>query len=492
MRLAAALRRPEAAISVSFLAVAVYLLGGDVALLGMTAGLPLLVFLFQRLWPGRAEKPVSDQVIDRLDGVLQDRTAGPRQTGCLVLQFDDTAWLCDRHGRKLQSEILSACIGRIKGALRPGDQLFPLEDGSLVVVLAPTQRLDLAGMTQIAGRLQLVAQQPMILGESSVQLTCCIGFCHARQISIESGRAMLEAAQIAADEAMQHRPGAIRAYTAELALIRASRDALRSDFAEAVASGQVRAYFQPQVSTDSGEVSGMEALARWQHPERGLLAPGDFLPALQGTDLMKLLGREMASQSLKALVSWTQAGLSVPAVAVNFSPQELGDPELPDRLAWAVDAHNLTPDRLTVEVLEQLVAGAGDGMVRRNLDRLAGMGFGIDLDDFGTGNASITTIRHFALRRLKIDRSFVRGVDHIRDQQNLVTAILSLAEQLGLEAVAEGVETPAEHAMLAQLGCAHVQGYVIAKPLAPEDADAWLRQHRQRLQKVLRLEMRAR
>lgn len=492
MRLTAALRRPDAAILASTLAIAVYWLGGGAALLGVTAGLPLLAFLILRFWPGGVEKPVSDQVIDRLDVMLHDRTAGLRQTGCLVLQFDDTSWLCDRHGRTLQSEILSACIGRIKGALRPGDQLFALEDGSLAVVLAATQRLDLAGMTQIAGRLQLVVQQPMVLGESSVQLSACIGFCHARQVSRESGRVLLEAAQIAADEAIQHRPGAIRAYSDELALIRATRDALRSGFAEAVALGQIRAYFQPQVSTDSGEVSGMEALARWHHPERGVLGPGEFLPALQGTDLMQLLGREMVSQALKALVSWGEAGLTVPAVAVNFSPQELCDPELPDRLAWAVDAHDLTPNRLTVEVLEQLVAGAGDDMVRRNLDRLAGLGFGIDLDDFGTGNASITTIRHFALRRLKIDRSFVRGVDFIRDQQKLVTAILSLAEQLGLEAVAEGVETQAEHAMLAQLGCAHVQGYVVAKPLAPEDAEAWLRQHRQRLQKVLRLEMRAR
>ena len=128
----------------------------------------------------------------------------------------------------------------------------------------------------------------------------------------------------------------------------------------------------------------------------------------------------------------------------------------------------------------------------RNLDRIAMMGCGVDLDDFGTGNASITTIRQFSLQRLKIDRSFVRGVDYIRDQQKLVTAILALAEQLGLESLAEGVETQAEHAMLAQLGCGHVQGYVISKPLPPEEVANWLRQHRERLPRALRIEMRAR
>lgn len=470
----------------------VHALGGEVALASLAVAVPLLAWLFLRIRPEGAAKPVSEQVIDRVDALLAKDEGGGQQTGVLVLQIDDMSALCNAHGRRLQSEVLAACIGRIKGALRPGDQLFPLEDGSLIVVIAASHRLDLASMTQIAGRLQLVVQQPMVLGSGPVRLTCCIGYCHARQTGLQTGRAMLEAAQTAVDEALLHRPGAIRAYSDALAQARATRDLLRADFAEAIASGQIRAYFQPQISTDSGEVSGMEALARWHHPKRGILGPADFLSALQGTDLIRLLGREMVKQALSALARWTRAGLVVPAVAVNFSPQELGDPELPEQLAWAVDAEGLTPDRLTVEVLESLVAGSGDALIRSNLERLVALGFGIDLDDFGTGNASITTIRHFALRRLKIDRSFVRGVDCLRDQQNLVTAILSLAEQLGLEAIAEGVETRAEHAMLAQLGCAHVQGYVIAKPLPPEEAEAWLRQHRQQLQKAMRLEMRAR
>jgi diguanylate cyclase len=492
MRMAAAVRRPELAVALSFVVIGVFWIVGDSAVLALLTGLPLLAVLIAQLWPLQPEPAVSDQVIERIDAVLLDRAEGPRQTGCFVLQFDDPSRLCDRHGRTLQSEILAACIRRIRGAMRPGDRLFPLEDGSLVVVLAPSQHLDLAGMTRIAGRLHLVVHQPMTVGGSTVQLTCCIGFCHARQIAAETGRALLDAAQIAADEARHTGPGTLRAYSDELALHRKRRDSLRSEFAAAVETGQIQAVFQPQVSTDSGEVSGMEALARWHHPERGCLTPGDFLPALEGTDLMALLCREMLEQSLTALSRWDRAGLSVPSVAVNFSPEELCDPQLPEHLAWALDAHDLAPQRLTVEVLESLVAGNGDSAIRRNLDRIAAMGCGIDLDDFGTGNASITTIRHFALRRLKIDGSFVRGVSHVRDQQKLVTAILALADQLGLDTVAEGVETQAEHAMLAQLGCAHVQGYVIAKPLPYEATELWLHQYRQRLPKALKIGMRAR
>lgn len=484
------IRWPELGLFLPVLALPAYIVLGWVEVLILSAGLPLLALLLRRALTQDGQLAVADQVIATLDASL---AAGPgRQTGCLVLQFDTLQAVCDRLGRARQSEILASSVARIRGALRPGDLLFALEDGCLVIVLAPTERLDLESMVRIAGRLQLVAQQPIQLGPDMVQLTCCIGFCHARQVPDSTGRAMLDAAQVATDEAMRHAPGAIRAYGVDLAQARAERDSLRAGFAAAVAAGQVRAHFQPQVSTDSGAVSGMEALARWHHPERGLLTPGAFLPAIEGTDLMQVLGEAMLTQALAALRGWDLAGVKVPSVSVNFSARELADPELPDRLVWQLDRHGLTPGRLTVEVLESVVAKDGDDIIARNIGRIADMGCGVDMDDFGTGNASITSIRRFALRRLKIDRSFVRAVDGNRDQQQLVTAILSLAERLGLETLAEGVETQGEHAMLAQLGCGHVQGYVVARPLPAEDVVPWLVAHRSRLADALRIGVRAR
>jgi diguanylate cyclase len=484
------IRWPDLGLFLPVLALPAYILLGWVEVLILATGLPLVAVLLRRALPKGGQIAVADQVIATLDAGLQ---AGQgRQTGCLVLQFDTLQAVCDRLGRARQSEILAASVARIRGALRPGDLLFALEDGCLVIVLGPTERLDHESLVRIAGRLQLVAQQPMQLGPDVVQLTCCIGFCHARQIDRVSGKAMLEAAQIATDAAMQHAPGAIRAYTVDLAQARSDRDALRSSFAAAVADGQIRAFFQPQVSTDSGAVSGMEALARWHHPDRGLLSPGVFLPAIEGTDLMDVLGEAMLTQALQALCHWDLAGLRVPSVSVNFSARELSDPELPDRLGWQLDRHGLTPDRLTVEVLESVVAKDGDDIIARNIGRIAAMGCGVDMDDFGTGNASITSIRRFALRRLKIDRSFVRAVDANRDQQQLVTAILSLAERLGLETLAEGVETQGEHAMLAQLGCGHVQGYVVGRPMPADETAPWLTDHRNRLAKALKIGVGAR
>lgn len=186
-------------------------------------------------------------------------------------------------------------------------------------------------------------------------------------------------------------------------------------------------------------------------------------------------------------MAWDRAGLRVPTVAINLSAQELRDPSLPDRLRWELDRQDLSPSRLTIEVLESVIASGGDDAIARNIASIAAMGCGVDLDDFGTGNASITTIRRFALGRLKIDRSFVREVDMDRGQQRIVTAILAMAEQLGLDTLAEGVETSGEHAMLAQLGCAHVQGYVLARPMPMEELAGWLRLYRARMAQALRI-----
>jgi EAL domain-containing protein (putative c-di-GMP-specific phosphodiesterase class I)/GGDEF domain-containing protein len=474
------------------LAVPAYWAAGEVALIALATGLPLAVLAHRICRREDVPRAVSDQVIDRLDRTLAETATKGGTTGCLVIQFDDPGLLADRLGRARQCEVLAASIARLRGALRPGDMLFPMEDGSLAVTLAAAPRLDAEIMVRIAARLQLVVQQPLSLVDGPAQLTCSIGVCHARQLRQPAGRALLDAAQVAGDEAARHRPGAIRGYSDELARLRAEREALRAGFSQAVDKGEVVAWFQPQLSTDSGEVSGIEALVRWQHPDRGLLAPAAFLPAIEGSDLMDLLGQTMLTQALSTLADLDRRGLRVPAVAVNVSAQELRDPQLPDRLRWSLDRFHLAPGRLTVEVLESVVAGDGDEVIASNLSRIAAMGCGVDLDDFGTGNASITAIRRFAVNRLKIDRSFVREVEQNRDQQKLVTAILSLAERLGLATLAEGVETPACHALLAQLGCGHVQGYVIARPMPADDLTSWLLAHRDRLQQAIRIGVKAR
>jgi EAL domain-containing protein (putative c-di-GMP-specific phosphodiesterase class I) len=254
-----------------------------------------------------------------------------------------------------------------------------------------------------------------------------------------------------------------------------ARNYLVAEVAGAFDRGEVQAYFQPQVSVRTGSITGFEALARWQHPERGLLPPAEFLPAVEQTGLMGRLGQKMIEAALTALRDWEAGGYYVPCVGVNFSNAELCDPRLVDRIAWELDRFGLTPDRLVVEVLETVVAGHSDDAVVQNLSGLARLGCCLDLDDFGTAQASIMSIRRFSIERIKIDQSFVTGIDRDTEQQRMVGAIITMAERLGLDTLAEGVESPAEQAMLARLGCGHVQGFGIARPMPFAETGPWMR-----------------
>ena len=196
---------------------------------------------------------------------------------------------------------------------------------------------------------------------------------------------------------------------------------------------------------------------------------------MEQAGLMGRLGEVMVQDGLNALRLWDAAGLDVPHVAINFSQAELADPRLVDRLAWELDRFDLRPDRLAIEVLETVVAKRVEDVVVRNLSGLSGLGCRLDLDDFGTGHAAITSIRQFSIQRIKIDRSFVTRIDNDAEQQKMVSAILTMADRLGIETLAEGVETEAERDMLHRLGCDHGQGFGIGRPMPRLETEAWIR-----------------
>ncbi len=492
MHLLGWVRRPEFLIFLPAITLAGFWLGGERVLLLLALGLPLLFAVTgtSGLSAGGsavAEGATVSRVIAALDALLPGLEGSRRCTACLVIQFDETASFLDRHGRSAQADVLARCEDRIRGVLRMGDLVALMQGGSFTIVLSPVRRLDLETLVQLCGRLQEAITAPISLGATQVYVTSSIGFCVSGRSAELTGASLLDAAQAAADEAMRHGPGAIRAYSSEMSRKQAVQNAMREEIEAALDSGQIRPHFQPQISTDTGDITGMEALARWYHPDRGCLAPSEFLPAVEASALTERLGEVMLQQSLTALVDWDRKGFRVPRVSVNFAASELRNPRLPERLKWELDRFDLTPDRLTVEILETVIANSDNDMLVSNIAALAAMGCGIDLDDFGTGHASITTIRRFAVRRLKIDRSFVTRVDQDREQQKMVSAIVSLAERLGLETLGEGVETAAEHAMLSQLGCGHVQGFALARPMPAEAVSDWMTRHRASQHRIPRI-----
>jgi diguanylate cyclase (GGDEF)-like protein len=402
---------------------------------------------------------------------------GSESISCFALGLDEFDEVCRAHGSMAIDEIMTRTAERLSQALRGGDVLARSGSGEFTAIVASSRQSDLEACIQIAARLLAAVGEPMSVGGARLHLTASCGFVLQRQLSRPNAEEVLCAAEVAMMGARRQGRGSIRAFSPTERRPRVTPGKLVEEAPAALENGEIQAWFQPQVSTDTGAVVGFEALARWQHPVLGMIAPAEFLPAIIEADRAGQLSQAILGQSLSALKGWHRAGIAIPRVAVNLGQEELRDPSLVDRVKWELDRQDLTPDRLCVEILEAVLQPGGDDIVTRNLTALTDLGIAFDLDDFGTGTASIAAIRRFSVDRIKIDRSFVSRVDTDPAQQEMAAAILSMAERLKLDTIAEGVESAGEHAMLAQLGCAAVQGFGIAPPMPFDETIGWLQRH---------------
>jgi len=440
---------------------------------------------------GRTGLPMRESFLVELDAILDETVSSGTTTACMVVEIDDFPDYAARWGAEASDRILARSADRLQTSLRRGDLVAAIGEGRFAVALNrfPVAKPDI--ILSLISRLQGALCEPIAVAGAAAHPSVSVGFVTPAQADHGDAQCLLDAALTAMVEARRHAPGGVRGYSDKIK----ARSRLRHDLAEqvedALARNAIRPWFQPQVSADTGAITGFEALARWHHPEAGVLVPPDFLPAISDAGCMGRLGETMLTRSLQALTAWDKTGLRVPSVSVNFSAEELRDPTLADRVKWEVDRHNLRPNRLTVEILETVAAQSEDDIILRNIDELGAHGFNLDLDDFGTGQSSIANIRRFHVQRIKIDRSFVTRLDRDSTQRAVVAGILALAERLNVTTVAEGVETKDEHSVLAQLGCDHLQGYMIARPMPFEDTASWIATYRAALGSPPRIGRRA-
>jgi len=427
--------------------------------------------------------PTRCVAMDGLANFLRSERGSGREAAVLHINIDKFRQVNDRFGLEAGDSVLAEISNRIGECIRDRDILARIDGDVFAVVLSPIRKADVATALAVADRIKQEVARPFSVDQVTCHLTCSIGICLSSRAPSHDVASVFASAETALLLARKEGPNATRSFSPKMRREAQKLKNLSVELDEALENGRIRPYFQPQICADSGELAGFEALARWEHPENGVILPGLFLNAIESGGKSERLGEVILYHSLTAIKAWDNAGLRVPSVGVNFSSSELRNPKLVEKIKWEVDRFDIAPHRLTIEILEDVVSDHDDDVVTRNIRALAAQGFGIDLDDFGTGHAAIANIRRFAVNRIKIDRSFIMGIDGDEEQKTLTSAIIRMAESLGLETLAEGVETIPEHAVLAGLGCRYLQGFGIGRPIPFDQTFEWMKSHQAKINK---------
>jgi diguanylate cyclase len=323
---------------------------------------------------------------------------------------------------------------------------------------------------QVTAQLCLVLEEPFLVEGYSLQVEVSIGI--ARYPAHGSDPVtLLRHADVAMYTAKKGHEG-YAFYDAQRDQYSPHRLALLGDLRRAIATGQLRLYYQPQAELKRGEVSSVEALVRWQHPTDGFIPPDQFLPLAEQTGLIEPLTGWVLETALEQCRRWLDAGRTL-GVAVNLSMWNLRNASLPETIARLLARYRVPPHLLCVEITESAMMADVERTLRV-LHQLGASGVRIAIDDFGTGYASLAYLKRLPADELKIDRAFVQHLATDRGDQAIVQATVTMAHSLGMRVVAEGVEDQAAWNLLATLGCDTVQGYYLARPLSAQELQRWL------------------
>ena len=467
---------------------ATYWTAGGATMTILAAVLPAFIVLLSILVDrraGRADHPSPITSSDTAETFLEEPLIGGdetiRQLAVLAISVDNLELLEERVGKPMDEAILLELHERLSKFVRREDFVSRGIKSDFLVCITGLKPPESENLLHLSRRIQGCLDDPFENGSVCVYCSISIGIARAIHLDNPTPHGLIRAAEGTNREARHDGPGSVRIHKSTYGRIPNSDTDLVGQIAPALENGQIIAWYQPQISTHSGEITGFEALARWEHPTRGLISPATFLHLIDRLGLSQRLAEVVLTHALSTLRTWDRAGFSIPSVSVNYSADELRNPRLPEYLRWELDRYELTSDRLTIEVLENVIADNQDDTIAKNLRAISKMGCRIDLDDFGTGYTSILNIRTFAVSRLKIDRRLISRIDADQDQRVLVSALLAMSERLGIETLAEGVETPNEHAMLAQLGCDHIQGFGLARPMPRGDSLTWITDYQMNL-----------
>jgi len=386
-------------------------------------------------------------------------------TGVMILNIDSFKAVNDSLGHDVGDAILKRTATILENCKRPGDTISRLGSDEFGVILTNVNSPEEAA--EAAMRFIRAVGAPFHVAGHDLQQTACVGLTLFPQDGRDTD-ILLKNADLALSRAKQEGSGACILYRHELHLRAMERNAIERDLRAALAQKQFVLYYQPKIDLVTGKLKGSEALIRWCHPERGIVAPDLFVPVAEKCGIIGDVTKWVLREACRQIRAWQDAGLKNVSVAVNVSAVDLRRPDFTDTVANTLVACGVSPQYLEIEVTESMVMRDVD-LVIGTLRRLRSLGVGIGIDDFGTGYSSLAYLKRFPVKRLKIDRSFISDIAGGRSGEILPKVIIDLGHALGLEVLAEGVENRAQLDILRALGCDEVQGYLLSRPLPADE-----------------------
>ena len=416
------------------------------------------------------ELPNRRALTEHIGRVLKDPKSGLFNIAFLHIDLDKFKAVNDTLGHDAGDVVIREAASVLNTSTRSSDLVARIGGDEFVVICHGIS--DETQATGIAERIVERMREPIAYGEEACQIGASIGIAICRDAR-ELQTAMTDA-DIALYEAKRNGRGCFKMFSPQYRDKHTARQRQITEITTAVNLEAFEPWFQPQVCGRTGELVGAEALARWINRERGVLSPAAFSDALSDLDLSMRIDDIILRKALAAMARFSAAGIDLPRLSVNLSSHQLSRPDTVDRIKWSAETAGIAPGRIGLEILESVLVDDSDAAVVRNVRALSEAGFHLALDDFGTGRSSIAGLQTLSLDCVKIDRRFCKGVSESADLRTIASAIVSLAKNLNLEVLCEGVEAEADLKVMLDLGCDVVQGYHIGRPMAEDVFGRWL------------------
>ena len=376
------------------------------------------------------------------------------------LDLDNFRHANDALGHQAGDRLILQVVARLKSQLEAGDQLARLGSDEFALLINTHRAPERAEW--MAERITEVMAEPYWVDGESLLIGCSLGIAHARANA--GADPLMWHAHIAMQQAKSTQGCTFHVFNERINRNARSLADLESELRRALRRDELELHYQPRLDLGTGQIVGLEALVRWRHAERGLLAPSEFVPLAEQSGLIVPLGYWVISRALRDMQALRERGLEPLHMAVNLSFRQFQDSQLLSTLSRLITERGVEAQWLEFELTETAVMRRSD-LVKQTMDALGRLGVRFSLDDFGTGFSSFVHLNSLPITLLKIDKSFVGGMESREENRKLVHAMINLAHNLKLEVVAEGVETPEQLALLRDFGCDQVQGYFISKPL---------------------------